>query len=290
MIPAVLRRLPDLEEGPVARNCRSRSVAPSDSRYAISRVAPQGLLTVTVLAALLLTGCSAGPPVTPTTTAPEGRGEITKSTRWTAASAEHHAAFHQAYLLATERLDEVAEGREPGTWAVVVDADETVIDNVAYQVWLDRSGNRFAAGTWREWVRREEAPPLPGAIPFLRRIRELGGTIAIVSNRSERVRKATEENFRRYGIPWDLMLLQTDEGSKESRWEAIEEGTASPDFPPLQILLWVGDNIRDFPGASQSDRFRKAEAFREFGRRFIVLPNPTYGSWEQNPVSRHFVP
>ncbi|MDX1630347.1 MAG: HAD family acid phosphatase [Thermoanaerobaculia bacterium] len=273
---------------PVPRLPRPSFPIPGTPRpKSASRGAPATIL----LAGLILTGCATGrAPSAPETPASSDRGEITKSTRWTASSAEHQAAFHQAYLLATERLEELAKGRKPGTWAVVVDADETAIDNVAYQVWLDRSGNHFEAETWREWVSRRQAPPLPGVVPFLQRIRELGGTIAIVSNRSERSREATEENFRRFGIPWDLMLLRTDERSKEGRWNAIEEGTASPEWPPLEILMWIGDNIRDFPGGSQSDRVGDAEAFREFGRRYIVLPNPTYGSWEQNPVSRDFEP
>ena len=63
----------------------------------------------------------------------------------------------------------------------------------------------------------------------------------------------------------------------------VETGTASIDLPPLEIVLWIGDNIEDFPGLDQDIRLRGAAAFGEFGSRFFVVPNPTYGSWLENP-------
>ncbi|MFI5257962.1 MAG: HAD family acid phosphatase [Gemmatimonadales bacterium] len=56
-------------------------------------------------------------------------------------------------------------------------------------------------------------------------------------------------------------------------------------MPPLRVLMWVGDNIQDFPALTQAAmRSAPASAFDEFGERFVVLPNPMYGSWEGNPL------
>ncbi len=71
----------------------------------------------------------------------------------------------------------------------------------------------------------------------------------------------------------------------------VEDWTVSTETPRAdrrpytspRIVLWVGDNITDFPDLDQTVRTRPEEAFADFGRRFIVIPNPMYGSWESNP-------
>ena len=236
----------------------------------------------------ILSACATAPAPTADTTA--ATAEISAATRWFAVSAERDAAFHQAYDVAGRRVEILSEGRRSGTWAVVLDVDETVLDNVAYQIFLDRAGREFALDTWQDWVGRAEAPALPGAAAFARRVRELGGVVALVSNRRDEMREPTAANLRAVDVPWDLMLLRTDTGDKEPRWRAIEDGTASPDHPPLEIVLWVGDNILDFPGMTQAVREEDPEAFAPFGDRFIVVPNPGYGSWQENPVPEGFVP
>ena len=243
--------------------------------------------------ALLLAGCAAAPAPRPVAEAPpapasEGAGQPSwsDSVRWVAASAEYRAALHQAFQLATERIERLAAGRGAGTWAIVVDADETIISNVRYEMEREPLGEGFSEETWREWVERRRAPPLPDAVAFLRRVGELGGRIAVVSNRLESVRRATAENLERFDVPFDFLLLKPDGGSsaKEPRWEAVEAGTADPSLPPLEVLLWVGDNIRDFPGLDQGTVRRDPALLEPFGDRFILLPNPLYGSWEREPV------
>ena len=73
----------------------------------------------------------------------------------------------------------------PGSWAVVLDADETIISNLQYQIERARPGYAYSSESWRAWVARREATPLPGAADFLARVRALGGRIAIVTNRLE---------------------------------------------------------------------------------------------------------
>ena len=67
---------------------------------------------------------------------------------------------------------------------------------------------------------------------------------------------------------------------KNPRVEAVQNGTAVAGLPALQVLAWVGDDIKDFPGRSQ----KNSEPLAEFSDRFFILPNPMYGSWESNPV------
>lgn len=237
------------------------------------------------LIAVLASGCAStttvpapAPPAAATPAAPPA------AIHWVRDSAEHRAALLQAYSLATERIEELARGVPAGTWAVALDGDETVIDNSDYMKERAAQGAGFDSASWKRWTEQQAATPLPGAVDFLERVHELGGRIAIVTNRSTAECPDTEADFRNDGIPYDLMLCMADDSEKEPRWQKVENGTAAPGVPPLRILLYVGDNIKDFPDLDQSLLAQPDTAFADFGRRFILIPNPMYGSWERNPA------
>ena len=226
---------------------------------------------------------------TPPTSAPAmgttaSADTIPASVRWFRASAERRALSLQTYRLATAALERRSAGLTAGTWGVILDADETVIDNSPYQQELGRRRATFDAATWNEWVMRGAAAALPGAAEFTRRVRERGGRVVIVTNREQAQCDATRANLQRAGIATDLVLCKTDpsNGFKDARFEAVERGTPPSTLPPLRVVMWVGDNIQDFPRLRQDLRTQSDSAFAEFGDRFIVLPNPMYGSWERN--------
>jgi 5'-nucleotidase (lipoprotein e(P4) family) len=206
--------------------------------------------------------------------------------RWVRDSAEYRAAAVQAYRMATQRVEVVGTGMPRGKWAVSLDADETVLDNSQYQKERAALGQPFTAESWREWIARKAAPASPGAAAFLRRVKEMGGAVVIVTNRTQAECPDTEANFRALALPFDLMLCRADggPGEKESRYDAVAAGTAAPGLGPLEIVLWVGDNIQDFPQQRQEMRKGGEAAFTEFGGRFVIIPNPMYGSWERNPA------
>ncbi len=229
-----------------------------------------------ILAAALALPASLG--AQPATTAP-----LPRDVHWFRNSAEYKASMIQAYRLAGRQLEARSAGLTSGTWAVVLDADETVIDNSTYQKELAEQGVKHTQAKWQAWARREEATPLPGAVSFLHKVQEKGGKVVIVTNRSAEVQKETEAVFHKQQIPYDLMLCRNGNQSKEDRMKLAEEGKAAPGVGPLKIVLWVGDNIQDFPGMNQELREKEEDAFADFGDRYIVLPNPMYGSWERNP-------
>lgn len=238
--------------------------------------------------ALLLTACAgrgAPPGASAAGPATGEEGSLPPAIHWVRNSAEHRAVFVQVYRDARERLGELARGREPGTWAVVLDADETVLDNSTYQRRLAERGESFSTGTWNAWVREEEATAKPGAAAFVTYARELGGRVAVVTNRDEEVCDATRANLDALGIRVDVVLCQQPgEQGKEARFRAVREGTTPAELPPLEVLLWLGDNIHDFPGLDQEVRNAPPSAIEPFGRRYFLLPNPMYGSWERNPA------
>jgi 5'-nucleotidase (lipoprotein e(P4) family) len=238
-----------------------------------------------------LAGCrSAAPKAEPRAPAPPsatpGPGAtkpLSHAIRWSRESAEHRALFLQVYRAATEHVERAAAARPAGGWAVVLDADETVLDNSRYQVERERAGLGFDSESWRAWTARREAMPLPGAKAFLHRVRELGGKIAIVTNRTLTECPDTEAVFVAYELPYDTMLCKPDGGpsDKNPRFEAVAQGATPDGLPPLEVVAFVGDNIQDFPKLSQSLRDQADPAFGAFGARYFVLPNPMYGSWER---------
>ncbi|HET9766706.1 MAG TPA: HAD family acid phosphatase, partial [Thermoanaerobaculia bacterium] len=224
----------------------------------------------------------AAPAATAPATAAPAAVRLADDVAWVRDSAEYRALSVQAYTLAGRRLDELVAGRQPGTWAVSLDVDETVLSNLQHEIDLEAVAGAFDEGAWKEWVARRAAPVLPGAVAFLERVHRLGGRIALVTNRDEPMRADTDANLRAEGVPFDLLLLRPspDKGAKQPRWDAVEQGTAAPGVPPLKIVMWVGDNIRDFPGGDQSLRNAPPEALAAFGDRFVIIPNPMYGSWK----------
>ncbi|HEX5972378.1 MAG TPA: HAD family acid phosphatase [Gemmatimonadaceae bacterium] len=247
---------------------------------------------ILVLVSLIGGAAACAPATIPATqqpapaTAPATATQVPGGIRWFAAAAEQRAAYVQAYRLATSAIERAAQGRAAGSWAVILDADETVIDNSPYEIQQARIGVPYDSASWDAWVKRGAARALPGAVAFTSRVQALGGHVVIVTNRDQQYCGVTRENILRVGVPADEVLCRTDRasGSKDPRFDAVQAGTAPSTLPPLNVLMWVGDNIQDFPHLSQAIRTAPDSALAGFGEKYIVLPNPMYGSWEGNPV------
>lgn len=235
------------------------------------------------MAALLLAACAPAVGRAPPPSVQPGEA-LKNDVHWARTAAEHRGIFVQTYRLAADRVRELAAGRAPGSWAVILDADETVLDNSEYQRRLMQAGARFHVSTWNDWVREAAADSLPGAAGFIRTVRELGGRVAIVTNRDEEVCEPTRRNLASLAIVVDVVLCQAPgEQGKIGRFDAVRRGTTPAGLAPLEVLVFIGDNIHDFPGQTQQLRTAPAAALDSFGRTWFLLPNPMYGSWERNP-------
>lgn len=234
----------------------------------------------TVLAGVLVFAGAACATVPATTTAPPAT--VTTGTAWVKQSAEYAALTRQIYRHAQAFVEATARDRQPGTWAVMLDADETIINNVQYQLEREPKGLGFTQESWTAWVRRREATPIPGSAEFLRRVAAMGGRIAIVTNRLESECEDTRELFRRDGLPFDVMLCRPDgsPSDKNPRFVRVADGRAFGLTAAVEIVAVLGDNILDFPAQSQRLRELGDEAFAPFGLKYFVLPNPMYGSWQ----------
>lgn len=232
---------------------------------------------------LLLAACAAHQPAT---TAAQPMSSITggrKDIHWFRSSAEYRGLTIEIYRTAAEHLPELSRGLATGTWAVILDADETVLDNSLHERRLADRGESFSETEWTHWVRERAATAIPGAVEFTARVHALGGRVAIVTNRADSLCGPTRQNLASIGVVADLVLCKTVESvDKNPRFEQVRAGTAAPGVGALNVVAWLGDNIQDFPNLTQAIR-TSAASYANFGVRYFLLPNPMYGSWEKNP-------
>lgn len=238
---------------------------------------------VVVLVALVGIGCRSAAPIAPAPSPAPAAAPVTPdSIRWVRDAAEYPASVAQVYRTAAAQVESAARGRSAGTWAVILDADETIISNVTYQLERARQGLAYSPASWSQWVRRREATPLPGAGAFLARVRALGGRIAVVTNRLQSECADTIAVFERYQLAYDAMLCRQDgtPSDKNPRFEAVAAGQTPAGSSPLEVLAFIGDNVQDFPRLGQSVKQQGDAGLALFGVRYFVIPNPMYGSWQ----------
>lgn len=229
-----------------------------------------------------------------------GQLPLTNSVTWQTASKEYAFLTTSIYEEAEETLRAMSLPETP--WAVVMDVDETVLDNSAYQVGLDQTGRSFTPASWAEWVASEQARLVPGVSAFIDTVFELDGRVAFVTNRDRPQDNHTWSNMLTTGLPVtaDNACLMgrsaADESSvddrtrfndKDLRRQQVEDGSSScfnpdggrhSDFPASTIIMHIGDNIEDFPGVTQETADVQALMAENDGQ-YVLLPNPMYGSW-----------
>ncbi|MBP6575556.1 MAG: 5'-nucleotidase, lipoprotein e(P4) family [Flavobacteriales bacterium] len=194
-------------------------------------------------------------------------------------SAEIHRLFQQCYELAQQRLDANLAKPHVLPAAVIVDIDETVLDNSPYQITNVAKGRTFTQANWAEWTTKAEAKALPGSLDFLRYAKSRGCSIFYISNRSIAEKEATIKNLASLGFPDadDRHVLCMDKTSdKTERRAQVKAGH--------YVALLCGDQLRDFD-ESFKDRAtdhgrQRVEGMQDtLSNYFIMLPNAMYGTW-----------
>jgi len=207
---------------------------------------------------------------------------------WCQYAAEARALYYQAYNIAGDRLDAAIAHSDPkDNLAIIMDIDETILDNSPFEAFLIQNGSPFTPELWSEWTAQCESQALPGAQPFLAYAASHGVAVFYLSNRSSDEFEATVRNLNALQFPMvdsSHLLLQMDGSGKEPNRLKVGE--------KYKVVLLMGDNLGDFSAVFDrqgfTNRFELADANRaEFGRRFIVLPNPMYGDWENSLYPSH---
>ena len=235
-----------------------------------------------------VTVCPAPPPPAPAAS----RGLETKYVR---DSAEYATLCREVYRVATNAVTGVTH---TGTWGVILDIDETTLDNSAYQLERGAYGLSFDDASWAAWITRKEAGSVPGVEGFVNAVRAAGGRVVYISDRNTEyvtpegqttdLVTPTRENLERNRL-WDnadlLCLRNGSSDKKPMRRKAVATGVGACSWSgvSVSVVAFVGDQMGDFPAAGET--FTGAGTDDQFGRSFFLLPNPTYGKWT-NGVTR----
>ncbi|HVZ97073.1 MAG TPA: 5'-nucleotidase, lipoprotein e(P4) family, partial [Chitinophagaceae bacterium] len=166
--------------------------------------------------------------------------------------------------------------------AIITDIDETALNNSAYEAHQTLHGKDYDAASWSDWVSKIAADTIPGSLDFFKYAASKGIEIFYITNRSENEREVTLKNLQKFNFPdadnAHLFPVQNT-SSKESRRQSIAAN--------YDIVMLLGDNLGDFSAffdkKTVQERNDNVNALKsEFGDKFIILPNPTYGDWESS--------
>ncbi len=195
-------------------------------------------------------------------------------------SAEYHALCLQAYNIATLRLDELLQTSSAKPRAIITDIDETILDNSADEVHHDLLGKGFDPAEWAQWTAMAAADTVPEALSFLKYAASKGVETFYITNRDEKDKEGTLKNLQKFNFPNAdnaHLFVRQNTSSKEVRRQQV---MANHD-----VILLLGDNLGDFSSLwdnkTVSERLQNVQGqSSQFGKRFIIIPNPVYGDWE----------
>jgi acid phosphatase len=224
-------------------------------------------------------------------------------------AAEYRACCSTIYKCAELRLQTILESSRPRAEmpAVVMDLDETVLDNSAFQTFLYKNNLEYTSDLWDDYEQNypQDVSLIPDVKHFIDRAEELGVTIVFISNRSELHRASTKSALDRLGIntsgPLVQLYMRPKDGNSDK--SARRERAAAK----YNVLMYFGDNLRDFSESFKAAslpmnptpddclkaiRQRQAstdDALCHWGLDWFAIPNPVYGEWESligpNPLA-----
>ena len=261
-------------------------------------------IVTSLLVVVVIAGCASRTPTPRTPSAPAAvvataaAHENLNAVLWVQTALEFEATAVQAYRLAQTQLEAALGDR---SWtaaieqagdasklppAVVLDVDETVLDNSYYQARMVRDGTPFATATWDPWVMEGKATAIPGAAEFTRFAANKGVTVFYVTNRTANLEAATRQNLIDQGFPVAQEVDTVLTRGERPEWSASPKGPRRAHIASsYRILLLIGDDLGDFvvdASGTPQERHTRADAYEAWwGRRWIMIPNPTYGSWER---------
>lgn len=225
---------------------------------------------------LLATACSTTQPCVP-------GDALLNATLWMQRSAEYRANALQAYGTARRALDAALAAPASSSLppAIILDLDETALDNMGFESNVIRKGITYDQTMWNTWIAQEAALGTPGAKEFLEYAVSLGVTPYYITNRRAAEMEHTRANLAKLGYPLtaDNLIVRgdTDPKDKTSRRERVAA--------THRVLMLFGDDLNDFIDAASKTPAERDRIISEnasnFGTKWIILPNPVYGSWSE---------
>lgn len=252
------------------------------------------LATVARRAALGATLLALGASSTLAQTPPH---DLLNATLWMQRSIEYKANSMAIFTLARMRLDQAladknwtgAPDEQKSNFselppALIIDLDETVMDNSRFQAWMVMNDKVFTPPVWTQFVNSDVSEAIPGALDFLKYADQKGVKLFYVSNRTAEEEAGTRKNAERLGFPMggnvDTFLM----ARKKPDWGSAKSTRRAFIAKDYRVLLNLGDNFGDFSDAYRGTDAERNKAFEDnkerWGREWIMLANPTYGSFE----------
>jgi 5'-nucleotidase (lipoprotein e(P4) family) len=233
------------------------------------------------------------------------QNDLLNATLWMQRSVEFKATALAGFALAQVRLEQAladkswtaAPGEQTGNYqdlppAVILDIDETLLDNSGYQVWMVLNNTTFSPQTWNQFVKDEVATPIPGAVEFSKFAESKGVKVFYISNRTGEEEEATRRNMERYGFPMggnvDTFLMARERPD----WTSAKSTRRAHVAKDYRVLLNMGDNFGDFHDGYRGNEAERLKVYEEnkarWGREWIMIANPAYGSFESAPFGHDY--
>jgi acid phosphatase len=231
--------------------------------------------------------------------------DLLNAVLWMQRSVEYKASALTAFALARLRLDQAltdpswtaAPKEQTGAYqtlppAVILDIDETLLDNSGYQAWMALKDTTFDPKTWNAYVNTVSSVAIPGAVEFSKYAAVRGVKVFYVSNRTAEEEPATRKNLEKFGFPLDDKLDTVLMAREQPDWGSAKGTRRAHVARSYRVLLNLGDNFGDFVDeyrGTEAERLAVLEQHKDrWGREWIMLANPMYGSFESAPFKHDF--
>ncbi|WP_411819641.1 HAD family acid phosphatase [Hyphococcus formosus] len=261
-------------------------------------------IKLAALMTLALSACATAPDRPRASDGP-APNDLLNATLWLQQAIEYKATADSVYALAHLRLDEalndptwtaLPDDQQPGYEAlppaIILDADETVLDNSPYQAMLVETDQTYSNETWTAWAGAGEAGAVPGSLAFTRAAAAKGVTVFYVTNRNADVDEGTTRNLKDLGFPVKEGINAVMTVGEKPEWTSKKGTRRAAIAADYRVLMLFGDNLGDFVDDYKGSPAARQKVYEtnahHWGRDWLVLPNPGYGSWESSAFGNDY--
>ncbi len=254
--------------------------------------APAGAAPISYDCQARMTRVETIPPVAPGDASPwqcvTPTAKPGSATHWYRNSLEYCRLTLSVYDVALAAAQRIAKKAWHNQWIVLMDADETVLDNSLFEHERLSCGGEFKDAQWESWVAAKMARDVPGAAAFTNAVHNLGGLVGIVTNRAQKDDAITQATLKQNGIWFDYEIGMTNTPDKVLRWRAAVAALKKKFGGHPHAVMWLGDQVTDLPVLSKppiaiQHAMTQSDSGAGIGTNLFLLPNPMYGNWTDNP-------
>jgi len=207
------------------------------------------------------------------------KSKLPEDVKWVTQSEEYVELCKQIYSNAWEKIEQNIYNNDHQlnmkNIVIVMDLDETVLDNSMYQINLNEKSESFSYKSWNEFVNEEISGLVPGSKSFIKKYKAIDNAkIVYISNRDSSTLNATINNMKKLGVFYedDIYMLRENKNDTKiiRRLEVINGEGRMIEHGKCKVISYFGDAIGDFPSNNNY----------KFSINKFIFPNPMYGTWQ----------